>query len=260
MAPFIKDRRHLIGLIFLFVGIVLILDNIRFLPHIIPWWVWSWQFLLITIGTFSLLTSDNRRPGIILISIGSVFLVSDLLPNVWPGFFNWFIDDTNLFWYLVLIVVGAVMLLRGKKPSSSPRARHSRRPGAGNTEGNGGFSFSGSDGDDYIDEVAIFGGGKKIITSENFKGGKMTSIFGGMELNLSQSKLAEGNVELEVFAMFGGWTLVVPPHWQVKSEVIAIFGGIGDKRMISSDQMRDNTRQLVIKGIVMFGGGEIKSY
>ena len=60
--------------------------------------------------------------------------------------------------------------------------------------------------------------------------------------------------------MFGGWTLVVPPNWQVKNEVVAIFGGINDKRVISTDVLKDNSRQLIIKGFVMFGGGDIKSY
>ena len=75
---------------------------------------------------------------------------------------------------------------------------------------------------------------------------------------MSQTKLADGVVELEVFALFGGWNLVVPPTWQVKSEVVAIFGGISDKRMIAHDSVRDNTQKLLVKGVVLFGGGEIK--
>jgi hypothetical protein len=88
----------------------------------------------------------------------------------------------------------------------------------------------------------------------------VTAIFGGSELIFSKSQLAPGVQEIEVFAMFGGWTLVVPTHWQVKSDVVAVFGGISDKRMLSDETMKDNTRQLIIKGFVMFGGGEIKSF
>ena len=88
----------------------------------------------------------------------------------------------------------------------------------------------------------------------------MTAIFGGSEIDLTESHLAQGVIEIEVFAMFGGWTLVVPRHWQVKSDVVAVFGGISDKRKATADGLKDNTRQLVIKGFVMFGGGEIKSY
>lgn len=267
MAPYIRDKRHLVGLIFVFIGLVLIIDNIKFMPDFIPWWIWTWQFFLITVGVFSLLTTDKVGPGIALISVGSVFLLSEILPDMWPGFFDLFADNTNFFWYLVLIVIGTSLLLKGKIGnfgSDKSSKRHSRRPTSkfddSNTS-NDSSTFAFSNGDqDYIDEVAIFGGGKRIITSENFKGGKVTAIFGGLELILTRSKLADGIVELEVFAMFGGWNLVVPPTWQVKSEVVAVFGGIADKRVISPQEIRDNTQQLLVKGLVLFGGGEIKSY
>ncbi len=257
MAPYVRDKRHLVGLILVLIGVVLIIDNIRFLPHIIPWWVWTWQFLLITIGAFSLLTTDKTGPGIVLIAIGSIFLLSDIL----PGIFHWFTDDSNVFWYLVLIIVGISLLFRKKIDHAGPRKRPLGRRRSRSDDSNDSSAFTFSNGDhDYIDEVSIFGGGKKIITSENFKGGRITSIFGGMDLILTQAKLADGVVEIEVFSLFGGWTLVVPPTWQVKSDVVAIFGGISDKRIIGPESVRDNTQQLVVKGLVMFGGGEIKSY
>lgn len=90
MAPYIKDKRHLAGIMLVFIGIILIIDNITFIPDFIPWWIWSWEFLLIAIGVFSLLTSGKSTPGIILIGIGSIFLMSDILPDLWPGIFGIF--------------------------------------------------------------------------------------------------------------------------------------------------------------------------
>ena len=260
MAPRVKDKRHLAGIILVLIGVVLILDNIRFIPNFIPWWIWTWQFLLITIGVFSLLTSEKTAPGVILIGIGSVFLLSDILPDRWPHFFNWF--DGSVFWYLVIIIIGVSLIFRKRIDGDrGPKRRHSRRPGFSRGQDPEDTTPS-DDGDasDYLDEVSIFAGGKKIITSSNFKGGGITSIFGGSDIDLTQSQLAPGVIEIEVFAMFGGWTLIVPHQWQVKSDVVAIFGGISDKRTIHADAIKDNTRQLVIKGFVMFGGGEIKSY
>lgn len=260
MAPYIKDKRHLVGIILVFIGVVLILNNISFLPQFIPWWIWTWQFLLITIGVFSLLTSDKIVPGVILIGIGSVFLLSDILPRIWPQVFDLF--DRSVFWYLVIIVIGASLILKRRSDQQSgPSRRHSRRPNFGGGSDGEATSINIDDSEgDYMDEVAIFGGGNKIYTSQNFKGGRVTAIFGGSEIDLTESQLASGIIEIEVFAMFGGWGLIVPRHWQVKSDVVAVFGGISDKRKVSVDTIKDNTRQLVIKGFVMFGGGEIKSY
>jgi hypothetical protein len=43
-------------------------------------------------------------------------------------------------------------------------------------------------------------------------------------------------------------------------EITPILGGFSDSRKMRGDVIRDNTRSLTIKGTVMFGGGEIKSY
>lgn len=104
--------------------------------------------------------------------------------------------------------------------------------------------------------MSIFGGGDLNNSSDNFKGGRITAIFGGSEINLmSAIPSAEGSV-IDVFLLFGGSTLIVPNDWQVKSEVSAIFGGLSDKRLTSNIQ----DKQLIIKGLVLFGGLEIKSY
>lgn len=268
MASIFKDKRHLVGIILVLVGVVLVIDNIRFIPDFIPYWVWSWPMILIVIGTFSLLTNENNGPGIVLIGIGSVFLLWDIIPDVWPGFFDFFIDDGMVFWYVIIIIVGVSLILkhRGKPGNQGPDRQHSRRPGGGRqseagSEGDSSsttFGFSSSSDNDYLDELAIFGGGDKIVTSDNFRGGRVTTIFGGTDIVLLHSKLAPGRNEIEVFSMFGGWTLRVPPNWQVKSEVVAIFGAVSDKRYLGDTTVTDNTRQLVIKGFVMFGGGEIK--
>ncbi|MDD3132774.1 MAG: LiaF-related protein, partial [Bacteroidales bacterium] len=84
--------------------------------------------------------------------------------------------------------------------------------------------------------------------------------FGGSEINLTQAQLAPGNNNLEITAIFGGSTLIVPPEWQIKVNVTAVFGGISDKRYKRRDVPTDETKILYIDGLVLFGGGEIKSY
>jgi hypothetical protein len=115
-------------------------------------------------------------------------------------------------------------------------------------------------GDDYIDYVNVFSGGERQIVSENFKGGKVTAIFGGSEIDLTKAKLAPGKSELELACIFGGTTIIVPDDWFVTIEVTPVLGGFGDSRKLTPGRTVDSTKQLVIKGAIVFGGGEVKSY
>ncbi|MFT7020739.1 MAG: putative membrane protein [Cyclobacteriaceae bacterium] len=102
----------------------------------------------------------------------------------------------------------------------------------------------------------IFGGGNQIVSSPSLQGGRITSIFGGSEVDLRQSK-AESGAIIEVTTIFGGSDITVPPDWKIKNQVTAILGGFEDKRTnISHD---DDAPVIVIKGLTLFGGGEIKS-
>ncbi len=112
----------------------------------------------------------------------------------------------------------------------------------------------------FIDIINIFSGGERQIVTENFKGGKITSIFGGSEIDLTQAKLAPGVSELEIACIFGGTTIIVPTDWNIKVEVVPVLGGFGDERKLNLGRAVDTSRQLIIKGAVVFGGGEIKSY
>ena len=110
-----------------------------------------------------------------------------------------------------------------------------------------------------IDEVNLFGGGNRVINTDNFKGGSVVSLFGGSEINLANCKLAEGSNVLDVTFIFGGSTLIVPQDWNIDIDVFAIFGGFGDKRRKDPNMVYDESKKLALKGFVLFGGGEIKN-
>mgnify|MGYP000167763960 FL=1 len=86
----------------------------------------------------------------------------------------------------------------------------------------------------------------------------MTSIFGGTSLNLVNSDLAQGTNILDVFVLFGGTDIVVPSDMNVKVNVTAIFGGFSDDRKMIAENEDNNGKELVINGLVLFGGGEVK--
>jgi len=112
--------------------------------------------------------------------------------------------------------------------------------------------------EDFIDSTSIFGGVKKNIISKNFKGGDITNIMGGSEIDLTQADI-NGTVSIDLTQVFGGTKLIVPSNWQVKAQMAAIFGGVEDKRSIQNTAL-DPNKILILDGTSIFGGIEIRSY
>ncbi|HMG67070.1 MAG TPA: LiaF domain-containing protein, partial [Chitinophagaceae bacterium] len=112
--------------------------------------------------------------------------------------------------------------------------------------------------EDYIDSTSIFGGIKKNVISKNFKGGDITNIMGGSEIDLTQADI-NGTVTIDLTQIFGGTKLIVPSNWQVKTQMAAIFGGVEDKRSLQNVTI-DPNKKLVLDGTSIFGGIEIRSY
>jgi hypothetical protein len=219
-----------------------------------------------------------RNPTwIILVGIGSFFLLDDVFPDF---------EFRRLILPAVFIGVGLLILFKRQGKSSpsgfdsgipndplrtsyggdDPLKTYNSTESAGRAFSAGaGDSSTGSAGlgtdsstDNKLDIAAIFGGVKKTIMSKNFKGGEIVSIFGGTEVNLLHADMQQP-VELETVNIFGGTKLIIPNNWEVKSEAVAILGGVEDKRNIPSIPQVPN-RVLILKGFSMFGGIEIKSY
>jgi predicted membrane protein len=109
--------------------------------------------------------------------------------------------------------------------------------------------------DSVFDVVSVFGGSKQIVSGNAVKGGRVTSIFGGSEIDLRSANLSTG-ATVEVFTMFGAAEILVPGDWHVNVEVSSVFGGFENKR---TPVTSPNAPSLRIKGFTMFGGGEVKS-
>jgi predicted membrane protein len=231
------SNRLIIGVLLIIAGFILIVQKSTILPepldHFIDDIIFSWQMLLIVIGVITLAGSDNKTPGIVMIAVGGFFLI----PEMFTDFFRSF----NFFWPAVFIVVGVVLLMNSKRLVKK-------------------LDYSNVNKADYIDYVNIFSGAERQLITDNFQGGKVTSIFGGGEVDLTRSSLAPGDNVIEITCIFGGTTIIVPESWNVVIEVTPILGGFSDSRKMRGDVIRDNTRSLTIRGTVIFGGGEIKSY
>lgn len=257
-----NNGKVFMGLILLAVGSLLLLRQFDF--FFFPGWIFSFPMLLIVIGIFTGIKHDFRKPtSFILILIGVIFLSGRLLP--------WF-DLRSFIFPIVVIGLGLWLIVRRNNQHQPwknnindtdpfkgnsvfvPEADYTVKP-----EGYVAPEPQAAPaGDDYIDAVAVFGGVKRIIMSKDFKGGEIVNIFGGAEIDFTRADI-NGTVSIEITQVFGGTKLVVPPHWQVRSDMAAIFAGIDDKRFGNAGAQSAD-KVLILKGTSIFAGVDIRSY
>jgi len=228
------DHRLWLGVGAILLGILVLANNFGIFDYEIRRYFLRWEVLLMFLGVIFISGRQKRSTGIILLVIGAVFYLRDFLDynfNFW-----------QVFWPSLLIFAGLMIIFRHRLDRDS-------------------FNKRIASDDSVIDEMAIFGGGDRVVSSQNFQGGKVTTVFGGLNYDMLKARLAPGENYIDVFCLFGGMKLVVPEDWPVKIRVMSFFGGFSDKhRFRSSEQSAGSASQLIIKGIVIFGGGEIKSY
>lgn len=236
----------------------------------LPRWIFSWHTFLIILGFFIGLKHGFRGPGwFIMMAIGAFFTLKDVAP-FWG-------DIDRIFWPSVLVLLGLFIIFKPKANYCAHRKRWHQRQDRWRRrqqrwvqESNPAFGFeraqpAGSSNadyesrNDYLDSVNVFGGSHQIVYSKNFKGGDVVAVFGGCDVNLTQSDFT-GEIVLEVVAVFGGSKIIIPQSWVVKHEITAILGGVDDKRAIMPLPEGAPEKILIIRGLAMFGGIEIKNY
>jgi len=214
------------GLLLIVIGFIFLLGKMgrADVGEIFSHW---WPLILIAIGLWSLVT-DRSTGGVVLIVIGGFFLLARL--HVF-GHDLWY-----YFWPIIIIAIGLWLIVK-------PSFRHNSRKVPEIKE-------------DDLNASTVLSGLKRNIESKNFRGGKATAIFGGMELDFSNAGLASNQATVDLTAVFGGITLRVPREWQVVLEGTPILGAIEDKhRFIPKGEEKII---LYVKGSAIFGGIEIK--
>lgn len=238
----ISFRLILLAMLMLVGGTSMLLSNLELIEFDVQKYVFTWQSAIIALGLFYWAGSfrSNWFGGSILISIGTIFLLDKIYGET--------LSISSILWPVIIMIIGLAILLKVLLPKSKKYASCY----SGVFDGN-----SYSKNDDILEEDRIFGGGNIQVLSQNFKGGNLSYVFGGGDIDLREAKLAEGNNIMKIDCVFGGVKLKVPENWDISVESSGVFGGFNDARVRVSPENIDKSRKLIIKIEAVFGGGEI---
>lgn len=218
--------KYFFGILLILVGVALIVNRLTDASVFAVYW----PLVIIAVGIYALTRRGGSKiVGIILTLIGLAIQVDnlgiikdvDVMDTFW-----------TVFWPIVLIIIGVWIIFF--------KSRHKELDGVD---------------EDSIDYFAAFSGVETKNVSNNFKGGSVTGIFGGADIDLRESNI-EKEAVLDLTAVFGGISIYVPETWKVIVTGVPIFGGWDNKAKMS--QLDDDSPILKVNCLVMFGGVDIK--
>jgi predicted membrane protein len=215
----------------------------------LPSWIFTWQMLLIAIGFYTGVKHSFRKLSwLVLVIMGLAFMIQDFYPEL---------ALSKFIWPVVIIFVGLGIILKPASKREDKWKRCKEKCGR-DWKYQKYYPTDAAGVEDRIEISAIFGAVKRHVDSKQFRGGEISAVFGGAEVDLSQADFS-GVIHLEVNAVFGGTRLIIPANWTIKSELNAVAGSVEDKRPVQPGNL-DDSKKVILEGNAVFGGIEIHSY
>jgi hypothetical protein len=238
------------GLIVVFIGVALLLDNMDILPfsHVSRFW----PMLVVLFGLMSITTQSNRSFGFICIVAGILLQLNKF------GLIHLRFHDI---WPLAIIAFGVLLIWGSLETRFAVRKKF--KIDWTNLEEVKAYKqkiMDESNDPSTFTAVAVFSGCERRYTGQHFQGGTVTSIFGGVELDFRDADI-DDEALLEVTCIFGGVEIRVPETWYVQTRSVPIFGGLEDKTHQNKidDSLGAKRKTLIITGQVIFGGVDIRN-
>jgi predicted membrane protein len=229
------------GFIIVLVGTALLLHQLGIIP--IDLVARFWPMILVLFGVMNLTTRSGSFLGILLILAGTVLQLNRL------GITHLSFADL---WPIVLIAVGLLLMWGSLETPGFLRAKAKAFKDFRD-------QVTGATGPlTMLNAVAVFGGCERRVAGENFQGGRATAVFGGIELDFRDADMQEEAI-LEINCIFGGVEIRVPETWHVHSRNLPVFGGYEDKTRHPNNPAVGSPKTLIVTGMVIFGGIEIKN-
>ena len=199
------QQRVALGAFILIIGIISLIDNLNIFNtrNLLQFW----PMIFIVLGGLKISQARNSSGHLIG---GSLVFAGILMTLNHLGLISFGMRD---FWPVFLILGGLIVIFKDRIVHTST-----------NSVIDGELSTGG---DSKIDIIAVMSGNQGKNSSIDFRGGEITAIMGGVELDLRGASI-QSEAVLNVFSVWGGIVLRVPNDWTVVNNGIAIMAGIDD--------------------------------
>jgi hypothetical protein len=227
-------------------GVLFILDNFHVIDAGSLWDYWP----LFLIGPGFARLIQPARPGqriwgLILVARGTVFLLRNL-DILWIPF--------HRVWPFVLVVVGGYLIWQTMLPRGPGSTGDGGGP-AGPRPGQLGPANTIVE----LSEFALMGGGNRVVRSSDFRGGTVSVIAGGFDIDLREAAMTGDSATIDVFVLMGGAVFRVPKDWNVVMRATPLIGGSENKSRPVAPASEGPVKTLFISGFILIGGLEVKN-
>jgi len=210
-----------------------------------------WPAIFIIVGLIRIVQAESgpgRLAGSLFALVGFLWILDNLAV---------FEISFGRFWPLLLMLIGLTIIWKSLiRPSPGGPVGSTANPGIGlSTEQRVWPADSATGDSEEVKGVAVLGGFKRVLNSENFRGGSVFVFLGGCELDLRDASISSSPAVIDIFAVWGGVELKVPEDWIVELRGMPVLGGFEDK----TRPPREHLKRLIVKGMVIMGGVEIKN-
>jgi hypothetical protein len=104
--------------------------------------------------------------------------------------------------------------------------------------------------------IGIFGGGTRKGRWRVRRKTRMICIFGGFDIDMTEATFEAREVEIQVFALFGGCDVKVPEGVELRDSTGGVFGGF---EVRTDDDPVPGGPVITVRGVGIFGGGSFKT-
>ena len=242
----------IMGALMIVFGVLLTLDRMELLDA--GRTLRFWPVVLIALGSWVVIErgpTGRSFPGYAMIVIGLLLLLSSL------GIAR--VRFWELFWPAIIILIGARLVMQTSGQRAPRRRLHATS--AGQLDGTAATLPR----DGTVSMFSIMGSHRRASADKPFRGGEVTTIVGGTQLDLRQAEIApDDEAVINVFVFMGGHEVWIPQGWTVVNDVMPVLGGVEDKRLppvvnAAPGAANGPAPRLVLRGVVALGGLVIKN-